>query len=221
MSPYEGRAHLAAQAPSKACKVYDVFKLERQSKLTTCCARVDQDAVASILAVWAGENWPETLEAPHARAQDLVACGLSLGKCHIGYRCDKTHEMRNRGALGEAAKSSWVLNGVPVAFSSGDANALFQDLGLSQSVQEHTRRFLRTTQSWIIHLEPTEKPKEDTLHLTHAGKEYFITLTPTATRAQRNPIVQQYSKPSRSRPPPLEPPWSQKQATSKIASRNF
>ena len=164
-------AQLQVQAPSKACKIYDVFKLERQNKLMTCCVRVDQDAVASVLGVsgknwlfthplaaqnaqwptvWAGETWPETLAAHYARSQDLGACGLSLGDRHIGYRCEKAREVRIRGTLGVAAKSSWVLKGVPMAFSSGDANALLGDLGLSQTVQEHTRKVMRTTQSWII-----------------------------------------------------------------------
>ena len=136
------------------------------------------------------------------RASDLGACGLSVGERHVGYRCAKDQEQRIRDTLGVAAKSSWILAGVPVAFSSSDANAIVRDLGLKQTVQEHTRRVMRTTQSWIIHLGPTERPREDTLHLTHAGKEFFITLTPMTARPPRNPMVQQFSKPAKPRPAP-------------------
>ena len=91
------------------------------------------------------------------------------------------------------------MHGVPVAFSTADANSLLAEMGVDQKVLEHTRRVQRNTQSWILHLEPNVGPTSDTMHLEHAGRDFYITLSPVSARPPRNPSAKQFVRPQRPR----------------------
>ena len=80
---------------------------------------------------------------------------------------------------------------------------LLEDLGAQGKLLEHTRKVFRGQQSWVLHMAPSAKPREDTLHVSFAGKDYFITLTPMASRLPRQTTVKEFARPPRRRSPPM------------------
>ena len=53
-----------------------------------------------------------------------------------------------------------MVSGIPISYSVAEAQSVLNDLGIGSEARilEHTRRVLRTTQSWIVHLPPGTKP---------------------------------------------------------------
>ena len=102
--------------------------------------------------IWTGEAWPTSLEPLYARAQDAGALSLILGDRHIGFRVTKAQEEHARQALGSVPKESWYLNGVPLSYSGDEAQALLADMGAEGKILDQSRRVLRNTQSWTVHM---------------------------------------------------------------------
>ena len=121
-------------------------------------------------------------------------CACSWGPPHR-IRCPEEREGSVRSALGIVPCEAWVVNGIPISFSSVEANSVLREMGLGPEVTvvEHTRRVFRTTQSWIVHLLPGTKPPEDILSKPKGGREFFVTLTPAALRPSTGPLVKQFS----------------------------
>ena len=206
---------LQVDYPSHVTSVYDIFRLEQQGCIIGACIRIAAPALASVLAIsgsswvfvhplsqqapefpaiWNSEPWPQELAPLRARASDIGAMSLALGDRHIGFRCRKGQEDSVRMSLGVVPKESWILSGIPVSFSSAEANSALEDMGVNARVQEHTRRVMRNTQSWVVHLDPGKTPAEDTLHLSLQGKDYYVTLVPAKARSFKGPIVKQLTK---------------------------
>ena len=213
---------LQNSAPAHATAVYDSFRLEQQNRIMCCCLRIASESLPQILAVsgkswlfchplaqqcqqypsiWASDVWPPKLDALYARAQDAGAISLVLGDRHIGFRTTRDQENSVSGALGATPREAWVINGIPISYSASEANSVLKDLGLGPEakVLEHTRRVLRTTQSWIVHLPPGSHPPEDTLHISKGGRDYFVTLVPASLRQPRGPVVKQFTRGPRRR----------------------
>ena len=201
---------LQADSPAYVTSIYDIFRLEQQGRIIGACIRIAAPALASVLAtsgsswlfvhplsqqapdfpaIWNSEPWPQELAPLRARASDIGAISLALGDRHIGFRCRKGQEESVRLSLGVVPKESWILSGIPVSFSSAEANSALEDMGICARVQEHTRRVMRNTHSWVVHLDPGQQPTEDTLHLSLHGKDYYVTLVPAKARSFKGPIV--------------------------------
>ena len=209
---------LQEQHPAHVCSIQDVFKLELKGRTVSCCVRVAKSALKSVLmvsgqqwlfchtlaqqtsefpVVWTQEIWPESLKPTHQRATDINALGLVMGDRHLGYRCETSTESSVRTALGITPRSSWILAGIPVAFSMQEANAVLTDLGIASKVLEHTRRVNRVTQSWIFHLPVHTQPAEDTMHIVHQERDFFVTITPAMARNPPTQTVKEFSRPPR------------------------
>ena len=126
---------------------------------------------------------------------------MALGDRHIGYRCTQGKEDSVRKALGVQPKAAWILGGVPLSFTHGDASGLLEDMGAQAKLLPHTRKVIRGFQSWVVHMAPTASPREDTLHVASAGKDFFVTLVPIAARVPRSTTVREFARPVRRRDP--------------------
>ena len=213
---------LQEQHPSQVHNVQDVFKMELKGRTVSCCVRVARAALKSVLSVsgqqwlfchtlsqqtesypvvWTQEGWPELLKPIHTRATDIQALGLALGDRHIGYRCEASMVATVRNALGITPRNSWIVAGIPVAFSVAEANDILSDLNIAAKVLDHTRRVNRVTQSWVFHLPLHVTPVEDTMHLVHQERDYYVTVTPAAARNSPTQVVKELTRPARKQEP--------------------
>ena len=180
--------------PSHATSIYDAWRLEQQGKIMSCCVRItttvssgdfrpfmavrpptvhSSSRIFPLCGMW-NHAWPTTLEPLLCSLPGRRSSVLSVGRpTYWASDARGAQEEGVRAALGAVSKVTWILSGVPVAFSGPEANSILQEMGVGTSVLEHTRRVQRTTQSWTVHLKPSESPREDTIHVSRAGRDYF------------------------------------------------
>ena len=107
------------------------------------------DTIASFPTVWTGLVHPASLEAIYKRSEDVGGLGLTYGDRHIGYRVPVAMESSARAQLDSPSRTAWLLSGIPLSFSSGEANQILEDMGIRGHVAEHTRRVGKGGQNWI------------------------------------------------------------------------
>ena len=187
---------LQEHSPGTVPMLYDAFRLEMRGKAVTCNLRVATAALQAILAisgrswlfvhpmgelvkeyptVWTGLVHPETLEATFLRSRDVGGVGLTLGERHLGYRVPRAMEEAARLQLDSPLRVAWLLSGVPLAYSSGEANQILADLAVQGHVVEHTRRVGKGGQSWVVYLEHDDPVGEDVIQIQHNGREHYVT----------------------------------------------
>ena len=217
----EAETLLRDSAARHISDLYDVFNLQMQGKSILCNMRISNQALRPLLAqsgkhwlfihplgaanadyptVWAGTAWPPDLSPTYQRAKDVGCLGLTLGERHVGFRTQADSEAQIRLALDAPSRQAWLLAGVPVSYNIDDAGRLLDELGASGKILDQTRRVVRGTQNWVVHLLDNTDPQEDTLHVAVDSRDFFVTLTPLRAKRQAQPPVKQWRRAAKPSP---------------------
>ena len=205
----EAVKQLQSQAPGQVGALHDAFRLEMRGKAVSCSLQLATSALKPLLAcsgrgwlfvhpigdtvpkfptIWNGLVHPDELGPAFQRSKDAGGLGLTLGERHLGYRVSAETESSVRQQLDTPTKVAWVLSGVPLAYSSCEANQILSDLGIVGHVAEHTRRVGRAGQNWLVYLGADDTVDDDVLQIEHEGRQYFVTFSPLKAKDSPNRV---------------------------------